>query len=115
MEHFKPTDPRFPVSHPNRLFHPVETPPVTFPIQSVHIDWDRLIAKRSTVLQTIDAMPVYLVKPEILGLLDAEKHPTYRLILDLMWTTGARVSEVLALALVSFLNDVSDFVAFLIA
>ena len=54
-------------------------------------------------------MPSYLLKPEVLALLDADKHPTYRLILDLMWTTGARVSEVLALTPASFLDDGYDF------
>ncbi len=103
------SDHRFPLPRPNRLFQPVEPPLVSFPIQSVRIDWDRLIAKRPTVLQTIDAMPVYLLKPEILDLLDAEKHPTYRLILDLMWTTGARISEVLALKPDSFMDDGYDF------
>lgn len=94
---------------PQRLFHPVETPSVAFPIQSVQIDWDRLEAKRPLVLDTIDHMPAYLLKPEVLALLDAEKHPTYRLILDLMWTTGARVSEVLALKPTSFIDDGYDF------
>lgn len=92
-----------------RLFHPVESPLVTFPIQALHIDWDRLIAKRPLVLKTIDAMPVYLLKPEILTLLEAEKHPMYRLILDLMWTTGARISEVLALTTANFIDDGYDF------
>ncbi len=99
----------FPTPRPPRLFHPMEEPVVSFPIQSVQIDWDRLIAKRVTVLDTIDAMPAYLVKPEVLLLLDAEKHPTYRLILDLMWTTGARISEVLALHPISFIDDGYDF------
>ena len=81
---------------------------MAYPIQSVQIDWDRLIAKRSLVLDTIDAMPSYLLKPEILILLNTEKHPTYRLILDLMWTTGARISEVLALTRSSFIHDGYD-------
>jgi site-specific recombinase XerD len=91
------------------LFQPREEPLNSYPIQSVRIDWDRLIAKRPTVLETIDAMPAYLLKPEVLELLEAEKHPTYRLILDLMWTTGARVSEVLALTPSSFVDDGYDF------
>ena len=91
------------------LFQPAETPAVAYPIQSVDIDWDRLVAKRPLVLDTIDAMPGYLIKPEVLLLLDAEKHPTYRLILDLMWSTGARVSEVLALTPASFVDDGYDF------
>lgn len=104
-----PFDPAFPAPRPRGLFHPEEPPPTTFPIQSVQIDWDRLIAKRPTVLQTIDEMPAYLLKPEVLALLDAEKHPTYRLILDLMWTTGARISEVLALTPASFVDDSYEF------
>ncbi len=99
----------FPRPRAGRLFRPVDPPINDFPIQSVRIDWERLIAKRQTVLDTIDAMPAYLVKPEILALLDAEKHPTFRLILDLMWTTGARVSEVLALTPNSFTDDGYDF------
>lgn len=91
------------------LFAPPETPGVAFPIQSVDIDWDRLAAKRPLVLETIQDMPAYLIKPEILLLLEAEKHPTYRLILDLMWSTGARVSEVLALTPASFVEDGYDF------
>lgn len=101
-------DARFPQALPQRLFQPRPEPLDSYPIQ-VRIDWDRLIAKRPTVLQTIDAMPAYLLKPEVLGLLEAEKHPTYRLILDLMWTTGARVSEVLALTPGSFVDDGYDF------
>ena len=93
----------------NRLFYSVDEPLSSFPIQSVKIDWDRLKAKRATVLETIDEMPTYLIKPEVLDLLDAEKHPMYRLILDLMWTTGARVSEVLALKPSSFIDDGYDF------
>ncbi len=103
------SDSGFSAPRPQRLFHPVEAPSVAFPIQSVQIDWDRLVAKRPTVLDTVDTMPVYLLKPEILRLLDAEKHPTFRLILDLMWTTGARVSEVLALKPTSFVDDGYDF------
>lgn len=102
-------DAQFQRPQPQKLFHPVEEPLATFPIQSVRIDWDRLIAKRPTVLKTIDAMPSYLIKPEVLGLLEAEKHPTYRLILDLMWTTGARISEILALTPASFVDDGYDF------
>lgn len=94
---------------PKHLFLPEEPSEVVFPIQSVQINWDRLMAKRSLVLKTTKAMPAYLLKPEVMMLLDAEKHPTYRLILDLMWTTGARVSEVLALTPSSFIDNRYDF------
>lgn len=96
-------------TRPTRLFRLIETSGVVFPIQSVQIDWARLMAKRPLVLKTIDAMPAYLLKPEIMTLLNGEKHPTYRLILDLMWTTGARISEVLALTPASFIDDGYDF------
>lgn len=105
-------DASFGRSRRQRLFYPEtfeKTKPFRFPIRTVDIDWDRLIAKRATVLQTIDVMPSYLLKPEVMGLLDAEKHPTYRLILDLMWTTGARISEILALTQQSFKDDGYDF------
>ena len=98
-------DAHFPTHRPKRLFYPEIEPVNPFPITTVKIDWDRFRAKRKTVLETIDAMPMYLLKPEVLALLDAEKHPTYRLILDLMWTTGARISEILALTPNSFMDD----------
>jgi len=95
-----------------RLFHVVEPPLARFSPQVIEIDWDRLIAKRPTVIETTDMIgttPMYLLKPKILVLLDAEKYPTFRLILDLMWTTGARISEVLALTSSSFIDDGYDF------
>ena len=86
-----------------------ERPLVAYPIQHVEIDWDRLIAKRPLLLESLDAMPKYLLKPEILGLLESETHPMHRLILELMWVTGARVSEVLAITPASFVDDGYDF------
>lgn len=73
-----------------RLFFPEQRLEVAFPIQAVQIDWERLTPKRPMVLAALDEMPVYLLMPEVLSLLAAEKHATYRLILDLMWSTGAR-------------------------
>lgn len=112
MAQNRPADSAFSTRAPTtrtRLFSTVEPAAVQFPIQSVRIDWDRLIAKRPTLLDTLDTMPAYLLKPEVLTLLAAEKHPMYRLIFDLMWTTGARVSEVLALTPASFVDDGFDF------
>lgn len=34
----------------NRLLHPEDPPATTFPIQSVHIDWDRLITEVKRLL-----------------------------------------------------------------
>jgi integrase len=103
----------FPSSRPKRPPYPHEPRFDTFPIRHVQIDWDRLIAKRELILDTINTMPAYVLKPEILGLLDAEKHPTYRLILDLMWTTGARITEVLALTPSHFIDNGCDFMVVL--
>ncbi|ROT99908.1 site-specific integrase [Marinobacter sp. R17] len=92
-----------------RLFAPQAPPEVAYPIERVEINWERLVTKRPLLLETVDAMPVYLLKPEVVGLLSAEKHAMYRLILDLMWTTGARISEVLALTPAHFVDDGYDF------
>ncbi|MBN8238262.1 site-specific integrase [Marinobacter hydrocarbonoclasticus] len=82
----------FPRPRPNkRSLGFQERPLVSFPITEVTID------KRPLLLETLDTMPRYLLKPEVLTLLEAETHPMHRLILDLMWCTGARVSEVLAI------------------
>ena len=113
MERIQDSRGAFPASRPKRRFYPNEPRLDTFPIQHVQIDWQRLMAKHELVLDTVDAMPTYLLKPEVLGLLDAGKHPTYRLILDLMWTTGARISEVLALTSSHFINDGYDFMVVL--
>lgn len=86
-----------------------ERPLASYPIEHVEIDWDRLIAKRPLLLANLDTMPKYLLKPEVLGLLESETHPMHRLILDLMWCTGARVSEVLAITPASFMDDGYDF------
>ena len=98
-------------NRPNKqpLFTRHEPAPVDFPIQSVSINWDRLIAKRPVVLNTTEGMLGYLLKPEVIALLAEEKDPRIALIIDLMWGTGARVSEVLALTPTSFIDDGFDF------
>ena len=103
----------FPAPRPKRRFYPNEPRLETFPIQHVQIDWQRLMAKRELVLDIMGAMPTYLLKLEVLCLLDAEKYPTYHLILDLMWTTGARIFEVLDLTPSHFIDDGYDFMAVL--
>lgn len=79
-----------------------------FPIQPVQVDFERLIAKRDQVLATVDAMPAYLLKPEVLGLLRAEPDPVYRLVMELMWMTGGRISEILGLTRESLVDDGYD-------
>lgn len=79
-----------------------------FPVQPVQIDFERLRAKRAQVLATVEAMPAYLLKPEVLGLLRAEPDPVYRLVMELMWMTGARISEILGLTRDSLVDDGYD-------
>ncbi|AFU97808.1 tyrosine-type recombinase/integrase [Simiduia agarivorans] len=108
MGQYSISDGAFPAP-PKSLFTSRESPAVRFPIQRVEIDWARLQAKRPLVLDTVQAMPAYLLYPEVVGLLAQADNPAQRLVLDLMWSTGARVSEVLALKPTSFVDDGYDF------
>ncbi len=95
------------ILHPpcQRLFDPPEPPGVDYPVRFVQIHWDWLIAKRHLVLETTDLHQAYLLKPEVVKLLDAQKNTTHRLIMDLLWGTGGRVSEILGLKPSSFIED----------
>ena len=64
--------------------------------------WNELIDHRASLFNIDSKYPRYLVKPEILTLLNNEKYLPRRLLLDLMWSTGATVSEVLGLKRESF-------------
>ena len=97
----------------NELFQPKSHKEVDFPIQNVVINWDRLMAKRGQVLLSSEEMPAYLLKPEVLRLLEQEDDLSYRLIMDLMWSTGARISEVLALTPERFVFDRYDHMVIL--
>ena len=62
-----------------RPFYPNEPLLDTFLIHYDPIYRDRVIASRELVLDAINAMPAYSLKPEVLGLPDAERHLTSRL------------------------------------
>jgi len=50
---------RFLCSHETpSLFKQEEPPAIDYPIQAVHINWDRLAAKRQHVLDTVDTIPL---------------------------------------------------------
>ena len=66
------------------------------PAQRWDIDWPAVIARRRLVLDH-EAVPPYLVLPEVERLLTAARHDVDRLLIDTLWHTGARVSELLAL------------------
>ncbi|WP_227551224.1 site-specific integrase [Kangiella sp. HZ709] len=68
------------------------------------------MSKRHAVLVLNEDMPEYLLKPEVNSILDCEPNPAYRLIIDLIWSTGGRVSEILALTPERFLFDGHDFI-----
>jgi len=48
----------------DRFFHAVEASFVVFLTEFLRIDWNRLVVKRPSVPDTIDAMPAYLLKPK---------------------------------------------------
>ncbi len=79
------------------------------PAVTVDVDWPRVMANRVIVLETVDAMPHYLLYPEITWLIQREKHPMYRLLLQMMWATGARVSEALAITPSHFVENEYGF------
>ena len=73
--------------------------------RSWEIDWSVLIARRRLLLETDADVPPYLVLPEVETLLEAALDWRDRLMLDTLWHTGARVSELLALRTDSFHLD----------
>lgn len=86
-----------------------EGPIIRYPIQYVEIDWKRLFAKRAQLQRRPDGTFNFLLKPEVLTLLECEKDPMFRLIIDLMWTTGARISEILNLRPNSFVCEAGEY------
>ncbi len=68
-----------------------QVPTVAYPAKSVEIDWNREMDRRPLVMEA-DQIRSYLLKPEVLSLLGSEPDFTHRMITDLMWSTGARIS-----------------------
>ncbi len=66
------------------------------------IPWRDLIYQRGIALSHFEDLPKYLLKPEVKAIINAETDPTYRLALEILWKTGARISEVLAITPHSF-------------
>jgi len=99
----------FSKSCPERLFYTQEHPDICFPNYPNYTIIENLISHRAIVLINIKTMPPYLFKSEVIRLLEVEKHPTYRLIIDIIWSTGALVSEVLALTPMSFIEENNRF------
>ncbi|WP_051252719.1 tyrosine-type recombinase/integrase [Ferrimonas kyonanensis] len=76
---------------------PVPSGPALAALPSpVQLDWPAMAAVRRRVLHHVE-MPAYLLLPEVSALLDALDDDRQRLLLDLLWNTGARITEALAL------------------
>lgn len=73
-------------AHPAELFH-----------GRIEINWAYLVERRPLVRQLHPELPAYLLLPEVHQLLDAATHPRDHLLVSLLWHTGARISEALAL------------------
>ncbi len=63
----------------------------------VDINWHYLMKTRAEVIQANDAMPAYLLMPEITSLIDNELNANRRMAFEMMWMLGCRVSELLLL------------------
>ena len=64
-------------SPPPRLFYPVEKPLASSPLKPESTDKARLIANRPLVLDTVDVVPAYSLKPEVLVPLKAGKRQVF--------------------------------------
>jgi site-specific recombinase XerD len=84
--------------------HPAPAPihPVELFEGRVSINWDYLIERRPLVLEIHEDLPAYLLLPEINQLLDVTTHARTHLLFNILWHTGARISEALALTPESF-------------
>ncbi len=71
---------------------------------SIEINWDLLLEQRPAIMAHTD-LPSYLLMPEIHQLLDASCKDNLRLMIDVLWHTGLRISECLALRPDSFAFD----------
>ncbi len=71
----------------------------------ITVPFEDYIVRREATLAASEELPAYLLYPEIQRVLDAIHLDHYLLLADLLWQTGARVSEALAL-------KVSDFRVF---
>lgn len=66
-------------------------------VAPAHIDWDYYRKRRPRLLKSAAELPAYLLLPEVTALLSAVSHDVHHFLLNTLWHTGGRISEVLAL------------------
>lgn len=69
------------------------------------IDWKVVIERRPRLLEHEPELPPYFLLPEIEALLHGALHENVHLMIDTLWHTGARISELLALTPDDFYLD----------
>ena len=85
-----------PAASPDDL-HPVNAARLFDTNAVIDINWDRLVDRRPVALKQNPDLPKYLLLPEIESILTATLDDSHYLMFDVLWHTGARVSEMLAL------------------
>lgn len=71
------------------------------PLRRMQIDWAQMLRARAEVVRHSN-VPFYLLKPEIDVLLDRAKNANVHLMLNTLWHTGGRISEVLGMTKADF-------------
>jgi len=97
MTRVTPTD-----SAPRTLLPQINEAGPLYLKRELAINWPLVATRRARVLRTVTDMPKYLVLREVQALLDAVLHQSTHLLIDTLWHSGARMSEVLALTRASF-------------
>ena len=75
------------------------------------INWPLVIKRRPMLLEHTQGMPPYLLLPEVEWILEAAYNDSTNLMIDTLWHTGARISELLALTPKHFIEDEENGVA----
>jgi len=73
--------------------------------QSIEIDWNYYLERRRALLVTESDLPAYLLQPEINEILDVTKNDIHHFLINTLWHTGGRISEVLSLTPKHFYFD----------
>ena len=68
-----------------------------------HIDWQYYLDRREQTLLEAESLPPYLLLPEVEQLLNVTKNDVHHFLINTLFHTGGRISEVLALTQGRFL------------